>query len=290
MRGRGKCRHSGAIIEPGPATAAHPVILKTKCAFAQHCAPRFGRNVAAVRGAGMWPHAWRLARPTPLADGCVAVDYQLSAMGDALSLGVYCHENGHMLCDFPDLYDNATSRRGIGRYCLMCLGCNADPHNPTRPTAYLRWRAGWGEATPLTAGPQRLPPAARNAFLLHRRSDTEYLLLENRLGQGRDAALASSGLAIWHVDELGSNYDLTRAASGHAHAECRLLQADGLDELDLGLDDGDGSDLFGAGTAQVFVPGTSMAAGWWDGSDAGLQIRDLRYEGEDLCFNVEISP
>ena len=203
--------------------------------------------IAAVRGAGMWPHAWRLARPTPLADGCVAVDYQLSAMGDALSLGVYCHENGHMLCDFPDLYDNATSRRGIGRYCLMCLGCNADPHNPTRPTAYLRWRAGWGEATPLTAGPQRLPPAARNAFLLHRRSDTEYLLLENRLGQGRDAALASSGLAIWHVDELGSNYDLTRAASGHAHAECRLLQADGLDELDLGLDDGDGSDLFGRG-------------------------------------------
>ena len=61
-------------------------------------------------------------------------DYQLSAMGDALSLGVYCHENGHMLCDFPDLYDNATSRRGIGPTSISHHPAGI-PHGP-QPGAY----------------------------------------------------------------------------------------------------------------------------------------------------------
>ena len=237
---------------------------------------------------GLWPHAWRLDTPLRLAPGRNALDYQLSAMGDQLTLGVYCHENGHMLCEFPDLYDRATNRRGVGRYCLMCLGCNVDPRNPTHASAYLRWRAGWGEAQPLAAGPQRLPPSTTNQFLIHRRSDTEYFLLENRRNQGRDAALGSSGLALWHVDELGSNFDATQAPMGHQHEECRLLQADGLTELDDGADDGDGTDLFGPDPNPLFVDGTPLAARWWDGSDAGLQIHSLRAEGDDLVFTVEL--
>ena len=237
---------------------------------------------------GLWPHAWRLDQPLRLAPGRSALDYQLSAMGDQLSLGVYCHENGHMLCDFPDLYDRATNRKGVGRYCLMCLGCNADPRNPTHVGAYLRWRAGWGEAQTLSAGPQRLSPSTTNQFLIHRRSDTEYFLLENRRNHGRDAALGSSGLAVWHVDELGSNFDATQAPIGHQHEECRLLQADGLTELDDGGNDGDSTDLFGTDPNPLFVDGTPLAARWWDGSDAGLQIHSLRAEGEDLLFTVEL--
>jgi M6 family metalloprotease-like protein len=246
---------------------------------------------AATFSRGLWPHAWRLDAPLRLAAGRNALDYQLSAIGEQLSLGVYCHENGHMLCEFPDLYDRETNRRGVGRYCLMCLGCHADARNPTLPGAYLRWRAGWGDAQGLAAGEQRLPPSSSNRFLIHRRSgvDTEYFLLENRRRDGRDAALAASGLAVWHIDELGDNFEPGRSMAGHQHAECRLLQADGLTELDDGSDDGDGTDLFGPGPDPVFVDGTARAPRWRDGTPAGLQIHSLRNDGDDLVFTVELS-
>ena len=32
-------------------------------------------------------------------------DYQITNMGAQLTLRTFCHENGHMVCDFPDLYD-----------------------------------------------------------------------------------------------------------------------------------------------------------------------------------------
>ena len=54
---------------------------------------------------GLWPHAHFLGSPVTLAPGKVARDYQITALGEQLLLGTYCHENGHMLCDFPDLYD-----------------------------------------------------------------------------------------------------------------------------------------------------------------------------------------
>ena len=243
---------------------------------------------AAVWGQGLWPHASRLDLPVRLAAGRAAMDYQITSIGDRLSLGVYCHENGHMLCDFPDLYQYADQRIGVGRYCLMCLGANPDPGQPTQVGAYLRYRAGWGQATPLTADRHRLPPASSNRFLLHQRSDTEYFILENRRQTGRDAMLPGSGLAIWHIDELGSNARPLDAPEGHQHAECVLLQADGADDLGRGNGDGDSRDLFGPDPGPVFVDGTPLAARWWDGSPAGLQIHSLEADGDDLLFVAEL--
>ena len=44
---------------------------------------------------GLWPHS--------------AGYYQMTAMGSRLTLGTFCHENGHMICDFPDLYSYTSS-------------------------------------------------------------------------------------------------------------------------------------------------------------------------------------
>jgi M6 family metalloprotease-like protein len=242
----------------------------------------------AVWSKGLWPHASQLDAPFQLSPGKSAADYQITHMGERLALGVYCHENGHMLCDFPDLYLYANSRVGVGRYCLMCLGANPDPHNPTQVSAYLRFRAGWGEAAPITAGEQQLAPASSNAFLIHRKNETEYFLFENRRNRDRDAELASSGLAVWHIDELGSNSNPRASPDGHQHAECVLLQTDGLDELGRGIDDGDARDLFGPAPGPVFIEGTPRSARWWDGSDSGLQIHSIQAVGEDLSFVVEL--
>ena len=48
-----------------------------------------------------------------------AYRYQMTDMRDALLLRTFCHENGHMICDFPDLYDYGYESKGTGRYCLM---------------------------------------------------------------------------------------------------------------------------------------------------------------------------
>ena len=126
-----------------------------------------------------------------------------------------------------DLYQYADQRIGVGRYCLMCLGASPDPGRPTQVGAYLRYRAAWGQATPLTA-------------------------------------------------------------DRHQHAECVLLQADGADDLGRGNGDGDSRDLFGPDPGPVFVDGTPLAARWWDGSPAGLQIHSLEADGDDLLFVAEL--
>ena len=57
--------------------------------------------------------------------------YQLTGLGSHmvdLRIGTICHENGHLLCRFPDLYDygrrdgDFEKSQGMGRYCLMSSG------------------------------------------------------------------------------------------------------------------------------------------------------------------------
>lgn len=242
---------------------------------------------------GLWPHSSRLPQPFALMHNKSAVDYQVTAAGDALALGVYCHENGHMLCDFPDLYQYSDTKKGVGRYCLMCLGSDGPKTNPTHVGAYLKLKAGWGNALPLISGRQTLSASTPNSFFIHRRNATEYLLIEARRKAGRDAGLFSSGIAIWHVDELGSNTKPQEAPVGHQNFECSLLQADGLDELQAGQelvqgDDylGDAQDLIGVSSGSVFGKGSRLGSAWWDGSPSGVSIHSVESSGADLSFTV----
>jgi M6 family metalloprotease-like protein len=237
-------------------------------------------------GDGLWPHASRLAAPLPLATGVNAVDYQITAMDQQLVLGTYCHENGHMLCDFPDLYEYSNQSRGIGKYCLMCLGGNADPRNPVNVAAYLRFRAGWADSVALASGLR--VELAPGRLAVHARSATEYFLIENRAQQGRDLALPDAGLAVWHIDELGSNSEPTRAPAGHQHFECVLVQADGRSDLELGANPGDVSDLFASGPGPIFSAAGTPSSRWWDGSESKLQIRAVGFAGGRASFTVEL--
>jgi M6 family metalloprotease-like protein len=234
---------------------------------------------------GLWPHASRLLTPYSLAPGCSAFDYQITDMSHALALGTYCHENGHMLCDFPDLYDYGPESSGVGSFCLMCAGGTADPRNPAQICGYLKYRAGWATmvAQAASAGSLTLDASA-NAFVIHRRDPFEYFLIENRHQAGRDAALPDSGLAIWHVDELGDNSNEQGTAS--YHYECSLVQADGRYDLEAGIGQGDGDDLFHAGWRDRFADDTAPASQWWDGSSSGLEVRDVGAPGPRISLSV----
>jgi M6 family metalloprotease-like protein len=232
---------------------------------------------------GLWPHAHHLDAPVLLAPGRSAFDYQFTAMGAELTLGTFCHENGHMLCDYPDLYDYGSESSGIGAYCLMCAGGNLSPKNPIPISAYLKRLSGWAHnVTALTHGAQVTLAAGSNDFAMYARSGREYFLIENRRKAGRDAALPDEGLAIWHIDEDGDNSSEQMTAD--SHYECSLEQADGQFDLERRRAQyGDNADLF-AGAAARFADTSVPDSKWWNGTASNLSIDQISAAGGSVSF------
>ena len=232
---------------------------------------------------GLWPHAWMLGTAVPLMAGKAAFDYQFTAMGGELLLGTFCHENGHMLCDYPDLYDYGNESAGVGMFCLMCAGNHADQRNPIQISAYLKRLSGWaGKVVNLEHGATVTLKAGQNEFALFAKDNDEYFLMENRERTGRDAALPDAGLAIWHVDEQGDNSNEHMTAA--SHYELSLEQADGLFELERSRNErGDTSDLF-AGVGARFADDTVPSSKWWDGTATHLAIGSISETGPTMSF------
>lgn len=232
---------------------------------------------------GLWPHSWALAAPYEAAHGKRFADYQITNMGSQLTLRTFCHENGHMICDFPDLYDYGYESTGIGHYCLMCFG-GAD-NNPTQVCAYLKYKAGWtSQLTQISGCMTAAVVAGRNDFCLYCNPSNaaEYFIIENRQQAGRDASLPDAGLAIWHVDEFGSNGN--EQMTPELHYECSLEQADGRNDLEHRNNAGDSEDLYCDGN--MFSSMTVPSSAWWDRTDSGLLLSEISDPGTIMAFST----
>lgn len=252
---------------------------------------------------GLWPHSWSLydVGAQELSPGGKKLwAYQITDIGGSLELGTFCHENGHMLCDYPDIYDyDYDSEGGAGKFCLMNSGGHGA--NPVQICAYLKYKSGWATTTELSsnsvmsanvtasAGPEF------NHFYRYARPgvSTEYFLVENRQKTGRDLNLPVGGVAIWHVDELGDhdNQSLT-ANANHANYEVTLVQADHRWDFQNNANSGDLTDLYYAGNptagyANRFADTTAPHAHWWDGSTSGLRFRDFSAPAASMTFQIE---
>jgi M6 family metalloprotease-like protein len=227
---------------------------------------------------GLWPHQSWLNEPYLLAPGRQAYDYQITDLGSELSLGTFCHENGHMVCTFPDLYPYLDKSgkpdpvERVGRFCLMSQGGLPPQHkNPAQICAYLKNDAGWTSAavTP-AAGAMTSLRSGRNEFAIYRGTEQkEYFILENRERFGRDAGLPDQGLTIWHVDEKGSN---AKKASASQRDECVLIQADGRKDFK--------QPLYRAGSGHCLSATTTPNSKWWDGTNSGFDILKIAAGGQ----------
>lgn len=235
---------------------------------------------------GLWPHSYHLGSPVPLRPGQSAFDYQFTAMGAELELGTFCHENGHMLCDYPDLYDYGGESSGVGMYCLMCAG-NFSEKNPIPISAYLKRAAGWArDVVPIEHDKVITLAAGSNDFAIYARSGREYFLVENRQQSGRDATLPDAGLAIWHVDEEGDNSHEQMTSANHY--ELSLKQADGLFQLERQRNAlGDAGDLY-AGASARFADDTTPSSRWWNGTSSDLTIDQVSANGASMSFRCRI--
>ncbi len=232
-------------------------------------------------GVGLWPHSGGLYYA---ADGVTCFRYQITNIGGSLSLGTFCHENGHMICEWPDLYDYTGESFGVGSFCLMAY--SPSDTNPIEPCAPLKDLAGWATVTDLGASGADLPlTAGTNSFyrIPHPTAVNEYFMLENRNKSARDASLPDSGLALWHVDTFGSN-DYHEMLPDR-HFLVTLVQADGDWDMEHGYNWGDANDLFKAGGVNQCSPTTQPNTNWWDGLPSLKRIYSVSAAGSTITFS-----
>jgi len=249
---------------------------------------------------GLWPHAGHFYFQ---ADGVESNRYQITSIGSELSIQTFCHENGHMLCDWPDLYDyglDGIKSGGIGKYCLMCNGAN--DKNPVEPCAYLKVVAGWAVPIDLQIPQANLAiTEGTNTFYKfpHPKLSHEYFLISNRQRSGRNIHLPDSGLAIWHIDEQGSNHNEQMTPA--LHYLVTLVQADGKWDLENSRVDpengwwiptnggtGDATDLFDGDLYDQCTPHTQPSTNWWVGNSSTMSISNISPSASTMWFDFDI--
>ncbi|MFA7174825.1 MAG: M6 family metalloprotease domain-containing protein [Kiritimatiellia bacterium] len=249
---------------------------------------------------GLWPHKWGLYEvgAQQITDRTSVFTYQITNMGDGLSIATFCHENGHMICGYPDLYDyDYDSIGGAGKFCLMGHG-NFDK-NPAQFCAYLKYASGWTttvEVEPYTfveaSVASRMSDPDFNKIYRFGKPDvaTEYYLFEGRSQADRDAGIPAAGLFIWHIDELGDRDDQRYAYNDqHNNYECSLVQADGLYHFQNNANSGDKYDSWYAGNSAAnysnrFKDSTTPSAKWWDGSNSRIHVGEIGPQADVMTF------
>ncbi len=242
----------------------------------------------------LWPHN---SVEVLQRDGVRTHFYLLTSMGREtvdLSIGTFCHENGHLLCRFPDMYDygsrdgDGEKSEGIGQFCLMGSGNhNNQGRTPSPVCGYLRDLAGWAD-NEVWLDQHNAVDAVHGDYNTVMKYPTdrlnEYFIVENRTRMGLDSGLPDSGLAVYHCDTMGSNE--WQEGSSQRHYQCALLQADGHLDLENNRNRGDAGDLFPDTAGIVLSHATTPSSLQWDGSDSGLQISEVSAPGEVISLNL----
>lgn len=242
----------------------------------------------------LWPHNFELNLTYK---GMKVQYYTIQSLGRErvdLSIGTFCHESGHLLCRFPDLYDYGSrdgdfeKSSGMGYYCLMSAGNHLNNgRNPAPICAYLRDLVGWCDRTVRLNAPGSYEVKQGDYGTLVKyetNRPNEYFLVENRTQQGLDTHLPSGGLAVYHCDTLGSNE--WQGGTRDRHFQCGLLQADGHLDLETNRNLGDSTDLFKAANGVVLSYATNPSTRMWDSSDSRLMVSDISDPGDVIRFMV----
>ncbi len=231
---------------------------------------------------GLWPHASRVVpeiRVGTVAKPITLSRYQITNIeSSAPTIGTFCHENGHLLLGYPDLYD--LFGEGVGQHCLMGSGNNLNKGKTPAPiNIHFKDLVGWATITDLSPNAYRttsLPTTGNVGYRLTKpRVATEFFMVENRGSGDRWAQYCKDkGIAIWHIDETISGNQLTE------HYGVALMQADGRDDLENGVNRGDNTDLFDLITPR-FTSGTRPSARWWDNSRSRVDIEVISKVGKN---------
>jgi M6 family metalloprotease-like protein len=164
--------------------------------------------------------------------------WESNPAGGPFTARVAIHETGHALglADYYDYDDAVGPRGGVGRLDMM--DGNWGDHN-----CFSKWILDWITPTVVASGSSLIPlsPSATlgEAVLVMPgiTSDdrfAEFFMVQNRYRSGNDQTVPTDGLLIWHVDAAlnASGTDFLYDNSDTAHKLLRLMEADGLEEIE----------------------------------------------------------
>ena len=195
------------------------------------------------------------------------------------------HETGHAL-GLPDLYDYDDSQGpdgGVGHLDMMDGGWG--DHN-----CYSKYVLGW--ASPLIAytnlndQPMRKFNAYPDAVVFMPGFDpvtpwSEYFMAQYRSREGVDLDIPADGMMLWHVDSrvtrLGG-YQYNNSFT--AHKMLRLMEADGLEEIENGDGVADAGDFYETGSA--LTPTSTPNSKKYDGSNTAITCDDFSAPGSQM--------
>ncbi|AOT10421.1 M6 family metalloprotease domain-containing protein [Pseudoalteromonas luteoviolacea] len=245
---------------------------------------------------GLWPHMARLS-PRFCADGVCTDRYQITDMRASLSIGTFVHESGHLITNWPDLYDyDGSSHGSVASYGVMGFGAigTTNKFRPTPPVAHFRAIAGWDTVTELNPAINANAPTGSLSHTSGSHTSYKWTNPSNRNEafyieaihqSGQNTEQPSQGLAIWHVDTRGSN-------SNEWYPYIQMEHADGNRDPENKRNRGDGTDLFIAnGEFSNLYPNSLSSKGtnslWWNGADSGLAISGISAPAQTISFNLE---
>ncbi|MGQ9678734.1 MAG: M6 family metalloprotease domain-containing protein [bacterium] len=267
----------------------------------------------------IWSHKWQLSDPVFGSPGPIETQDGVSvdvfsiqperfSDGSLVSIGVFCHEFGHIL-GLPDLYDTDYSSSGLGIFCLMAGGgwaraSESEPYgsSPVHICAWGKYFLGWVRPESVEVGGVdslfAFIPASANERAVFRilnnpggpdwslagTGSGEYFLVENRQPIKFDRGLPGGGLLILHIDESCSNND------NEHHPLVGILRADRSPSFALGPNErGSDAQLWkesDTGVRNFTIPSTAF----YDGVQSGVVIEKISSSGEAMSAVLRIAP
>ncbi len=247
-----------------------------------------------------WAYQWHFNDSSYVVDGKRFGKYVWSWIANS-SFGstiyhprVDIHETGHAL-GLPDFYDydgNTGPDGGVGGLDMM--HGNYGDHN-----AFSKAMLGWLTPTVVSSGSQTIelsPTSTQPQSVVIMPSSTGNIFSEHFVAQYRKRSSSAGndsfdyptdGMTIWHVDATlnGSNTDFLYDNSYTSHKLLRLMEADGLEEIENN-GNADAGDFYVS--PKTFTPATSPNSHRYAGTSTNVQVTNLSAAGATMTATFSI--
>ena len=204
------------------------------------------------------------------------------------------HETGHAL-GVPDYYDYDDAigpRGGVGNLDIMD---GSGDHN-----CFSKFMLDWITPTVVSTGAQAVTLRASGLYpdallvmpgAVPGRIFDEYFMVQNRYRTGNDTGLftGSDGLVVWHVDSRLNAWssDFLYDNSYTDHKLLRLMEADGLEEIEISAASADPGDYYKAG--MMFGPTTAPDSDRYDGTPTAMTVSSITGTTTPMSLVVSFS-
>jgi len=210
---------------------------------------------------GMWFHKGSYTGFS--ANGVKSRDYNCSPANNPLTMGVICHENGHMVGGWPDTYkySSTTGPDGIGAFDLMCAYGSST--NPVPPNPYFLSKNGYGKTIDVTTSGADVNDAPNSLIFYKYRNvnnAAEFFITQTKRKIGRSTVNPDEGVTIWKINVNGSNQNQP------ANHQVFLVHANNNTSAHSGA-------CYKPGK-QEFNDNTTPNAHWLNGSNSGFRVWD----------------